>query len=66
MSPKYKFGDSDTLYFISFAIVNLIDVFVIKEYKDILMESWRYERWNASLRQTRAMKRCNWFKIVDV
>ena len=49
MSPKYKFGNSDTLYFISFAIVNRIDVFVIKEYKDILMESWRYERWNATL-----------------
>ncbi|HEV8083343.1 MAG TPA: transposase [Chitinophagaceae bacterium] len=42
MSRKYKFGDSDKLYFISFAVVNWIDVFIRKEYKDILLESWIY------------------------
>jgi REP element-mobilizing transposase RayT len=42
MSRKYKFGDSDKLYFISFAVVNWIDVFVRKEYKDILIEGWKY------------------------
>ena len=42
MSRKYKFGDSDKLYFISFAVVYWIDAFVRKEYKDILVDSWKY------------------------
>ncbi len=42
MSRKYKFGDSDKLYFISFAVVNWIDVFVRKEYNDIVLDSWRF------------------------
>ena len=42
MSRKYKFGDSDKLYFISFAVLNWIDVFVRKEYKDVVIESWKY------------------------
>ena len=42
MSRKYKFGDNDKLHFISFAVVYWIDLFIRKEYKDILIESWRY------------------------
>jgi len=42
MSRKYKFGDNDKLYFISFAVVHWIDLFIRKEYKDILLESWKY------------------------
>jgi putative transposase len=42
MSRKYKFGDNDQLYFISFAVVYWIDLFIRKEYKDILIESWKY------------------------
>jgi putative transposase len=42
MRRKYKFGDNDKLYFISFAVVHWIDVFVRKEYKDIVLESWRF------------------------
>jgi putative transposase len=42
MSRKYKFGDNDKLYFISFAVVYWIDLFIRKEYKDILPESWKY------------------------
>ena len=42
MSRKYKFGDSDKLYFISYAVVNWIDVFIRDEYKEILLESWRF------------------------
>jgi len=33
MSRKYKFGDSSKLYFISFAVINWIDLFIRKEYK---------------------------------
>ena len=42
MSRKYKFGDNDKLYFISFAVVYWIDLFIRKEYKDIVLESWRF------------------------
>jgi putative transposase len=42
MSRKYKFGDSSKLYFISFAVVYWIDLFIRKEYKDIVLKSWRY------------------------
>jgi putative transposase len=42
MSRKYKFGDNNKLYFISFAVVHWIDLFVRREYKDIVLDSWRY------------------------
>ena len=42
MSIKYKFSDNDKLYFISYAVVYWIDLFIRREYKDILLESWRY------------------------
>ncbi len=42
MSRKYKFGDSDKLYFISFATVNWVDVFIRNEYKNELLNCWRY------------------------
>ena len=42
MSRKYKFNDPDELYFVSFAIVCWIDVFIRSEYRDILLESWKY------------------------
>lgn len=42
MSRKYKFHDKYNLYFISFAVVNWIDVFIRTEYKDILIDSWNY------------------------
>jgi putative transposase len=42
MSRKYKFGNSSKQYFISFAVVNWIDVFIRNEYKEILLDSWQY------------------------
>ena len=42
MSRKYKFGDNDKLYFISFAVMYWIDLFIRKEYKEIVLESWRF------------------------
>jgi len=42
MSRKYKFSDNDKLYFISYAVVYWIDVFVRKEYKDIVIASWEH------------------------
>jgi len=42
MSRSYKIRDQSKLYFISFAVVNWIDVFVRREYKDIVVDSLRY------------------------
>ena len=42
MSRKYKFHDNDKLYFISFAVVNWIDIFIREEYKQELIKSWQY------------------------
>jgi len=42
MSRKYKFIDSEGLYFISFAVINWIDVFIRNEYKDIVLKSWKH------------------------
>ena len=42
MSRKYKFQDTNGVYFISTAIVFWIDVFTRTEYKDILVNSLAY------------------------
>lgn len=42
MSVKYKFRDQDKLYFVTFAVVNWIDLFIRNEYKDIILESWKF------------------------
>jgi REP element-mobilizing transposase RayT len=42
MSTKYKFRNQEQLYFISFAVVGWIDLFIRNEYKDIMLESWKH------------------------
>jgi len=42
MSRKYKFKDNQQLYFITYAVVNWIDLFTRNEYKDILLKSWQH------------------------
>jgi len=42
MSTKYKFHDPDACYFVTFAVVDWVDLFTRNVYKDILLESWRY------------------------
>lgn len=42
MSNKYKILDQEKLYFVSFSVVNWIDVFIRNEYKEIILESLRY------------------------
>jgi len=42
MSRNYKIRDQEKLYFISFATVIWIDVFVRREYKDIMVDSLKY------------------------
>jgi putative transposase len=42
MSIKYKFRDQDELYFVTFAVINWIDLFIRDEYKQIMIESWEH------------------------
>lgn len=39
MSRNYKFHNPEALYFVSFAVVNWLDVFTRNAYKDIFLES---------------------------
>lgn len=39
MSRNYKFHNPDGLYFVSFAVVNWLDVFTRNQYKNILIDS---------------------------
>ncbi|MBA3674961.1 MAG: transposase [Chitinophagaceae bacterium] len=40
MSRKYKFHDNDKLYFISFAVISWVDLFIRNEYKEIIIRSF--------------------------
>ena len=42
MSRKYKIWDQDKLYFVTFTVVQWLDVFIRREYKDIFLDSLRY------------------------
>ena len=42
MSRNYKLHDPEAAYFVSFAVVEWLDVFTRNEYKDLLLESLRY------------------------
>ena len=49
MSRNYKFHNPEGLYFISFAVVGWLDVFIRNEYKEILLESLRFCQKNKGL-----------------
>ena len=42
MSRKYKFKDQNHLYFVTLSVIHWLDIFIRNEYKNILLESWRY------------------------
>ena len=42
MSRNYKFHNPDAAYFVSFAVVEWLDVFTRNEYKNILIDSLHY------------------------
>jgi len=42
MSRNYKFLNPEGVYFVSFAVVNWIDVFTRNEYKEIIVESLNF------------------------
>lgn len=42
MSRKYKFRNNEKIYFISFAIVGWIDLFIRDEYRQVMIQSWKH------------------------
>jgi REP element-mobilizing transposase RayT len=42
MSRNYKIHNQERLYFVTFSVIRWIDVFTRREYKDILVESFKY------------------------
>ena len=42
MARQYKFYDSRKLYFVTFTVVEWIDVFTRREYREIIYSSLRY------------------------
>lgn len=42
MSRKYKFADNNKMYFVSFSVINWIDLFIRKDYKEILLNSIQF------------------------
>lgn len=49
MSRKYKFSDKEGAYFISFATVNWIDVFIRETYFSVIIESLDFCRKNKGM-----------------
>jgi len=42
LSRNYKFQNPDGVYFVSFAVVEWLNIFRLNKYKDIIIESLRY------------------------
>ena len=49
MSRKYKFHNTDGIYFVSFAVQGWVDALTRSEYKDIIIESLEYCQHNKGL-----------------
>ncbi len=49
MSRNYKFHNPEGVYFVSFAVVDWLDVFTRNEYKDILLDSLSYSQQNKGM-----------------
>lgn len=49
MSRKYKIRDQDKFYFVTFTVVQWLDVFTRQEYRDIFLESIRFCQKNKGL-----------------
>ena len=49
MSRNYKFHNPDGVYFVSFAVVEWLDVFTRNEYKNIVLDSLHYCQQNKGM-----------------
>ena len=42
MSNKYKFYEKENLYFVTYTVIEWIDIFTRNIYRDLLLDSWQY------------------------
>lgn len=42
MSRKYKIKNQEKLYFVTFTVINWIDIFIRNEYRNVFLESVRF------------------------
>lgn len=49
MSRNYKFHNPEGVYFVSFAVIEWLDVFTRNEYKDIFLDSLRFSQQNKGM-----------------
>ena len=49
MSRKYKISDQQKLHFVTFTVIDWIDVFTRDEYRDIFVDSVKYCQANKGL-----------------
>lgn len=49
MSRNYKFHNPEGAYFVSFAVVEWIDIFTRNQYKDILLERLSFSQQNKAM-----------------
>lgn len=49
MSRNYKFHNPEGVYFVSFAVINWLDVFTRSDYKNIVVDSLRYCQTNKGM-----------------
>jgi REP element-mobilizing transposase RayT len=49
MSRNYRFHNPDGVYFVSFAVVEWLDVFTRNEYKDLLLASIRFSQFHKGM-----------------
>ena len=49
MSRKYKIRDQQAIYFVTFTVIDWIDVFIRDEYREVLIESISYCQKNKGL-----------------
>jgi putative transposase len=49
MSRKYKIRDQQKLYFVTFTVIDWIDIFIRDEYRSVVIESIRYCQQNKGL-----------------
>ena len=49
MGRKYKIRDQSRIYFVTFTVVNWIDVFIRDSYREIFIDSLKYCQQNKGL-----------------
>ena len=49
MGRKYDIYDQEAIYFVTFTVVNWIDLFIRNDYKEIILSSLKYCQENKGL-----------------